>query len=123
MSQPLAVIYYSNLMPGSQVANRLQDLGYRVKALTDMAALAEICQHEKPLLVVAEIIAGGSAFAAVGQLRKDPATRHIPVLGYSAVQDAAQQVQARAAGITLLAGNAAVSEHLPRLLDQVLQVE
>ena len=123
MSKPLALLHYSNLMPGGQLANRLQDLGYRVQALVDMAALVEICQKEKPLVVVAEILPGGPAFAAITQLRRDPATQHIPVLGYSAAQDQAQQRQAREAGITLLAGTAAIAEHLPRLLDQVLQLE
>jgi CheY-like chemotaxis protein len=123
MSKPLALIYYSNLMPGGQLANRLQDLGYRVQALTDAAMLPEMCQKEKPLVVVAEISPNGPVIAAIGHLKKDPATEHIPVLGYSAVQDPAQQAQAREAGVSLLAGTAAVSEHLPRLLDQVLQLE
>jgi CheY-like chemotaxis protein len=123
MSKPLALLYYSNLMPGGQVANRLLDLGYRVQTLADMAALAETCQKEKPLVVLAEILPGGPAFAAIAQLRKDPATQHIPVLGWSAAQDPAQQLQARKAGVSLLAGNAAVAEHLPRLLDQILQLE
>jgi CheY-like chemotaxis protein len=123
MSEPLALLYYSNLMPGGQLVNRLQDLGYRVQTLADVAALVEICQNEKPLVVLAEILPDGPAFAAIAQLRKDPATRHIPVLGWSAAQDPAQQRKAREAGVSLLAGNAAIAEHLPRLLDQVLQLE
>jgi CheY-like chemotaxis protein len=123
MSKPLALLHYSNLMPGGPLANRLQDLGYRVQTIVDMAALVEICQNEKPLVVVAEILPGGPACAAIAQLRKDPATRHIPVLGFSAAQDPAQQRKAREAGVSLLAGNAAIAEHLPQLLDQVLQVE
>ena len=35
MSEPLAILYYSNLMPGGQLANRLQDLGYRVQTMAD----------------------------------------------------------------------------------------
>jgi hypothetical protein len=27
MSKPLALVYYSNLLPGSQLTGRLQDLG------------------------------------------------------------------------------------------------
>jgi CheY-like chemotaxis protein len=123
MSKPLALLYYSNLMPGGQLVNRLQDQGYRVQTLPDIAALVQMCQDEKPLLVVAEIVPGGPAFAAVSQLRKDPATRHIPVLGWSASQDPAQQHLAQVSGVSLLAGNASISEHLPRLLEQVLQVE
>jgi len=123
MSKPTALLYYSNLMPGSQLSNRLLDLGYRVHILTDMALLVETCQLEKPLLVVAEILAGTPACTSIAQLKKDPATQHIPVLGYSAAHDPALQQQATEAGVSLLAGTAAISEHLPRLLDQVLQIE
>jgi PleD family two-component response regulator len=123
MSKPLALLHYSNLMPGGQLANRLLDLGYRVQTLPDMARLAEVCQKEKPLVVVAEILPGGPVYASITQLRQDPAIRHIPVLGYSAHHDASLDIQAMEAGITLLVGNAAVAEHLPRLLDQVLQVD
>jgi PleD family two-component response regulator len=123
MSKPLALLHYSSVMPGGQLANRLQDLGYRVQTLADMARLVEVCQVEKPLVFVTEILPNGSPCASIAQLRKDPATQHIPVLGYSAAQDPALQLQAREAGVSLLAGHAAVSEHLPQLLDQVLQVE
>ena len=123
MNEPLAILHYSNLMPGGPLGNRLQDLGYRVHMLVDIAGLAEICQNEKPLVVVAEIAPGGPACAAIAQLRRDPATQHIPVLGFSSAQDPASQRLAREAGVTLLAGNAAIAEHLPRLLEQVLQVD
>jgi CheY-like chemotaxis protein len=123
VSKPLAILYYSNLMPGSQLANQLLDLGYRVQTVTDMVGLTELCQKEKPLLVVAEILAGSPACSYVARLRKEPSTAHIPVLGYTPALDPSLQTQAREAGVTLLAGNAAVTEHLPRLLDQVLQVE
>ena len=123
MSKPLAIVYHATLMPGSQVANKLRDLGYRVQTLTDLAGLVEMCQKEKPLLVVAELMPAGAALDAVGRLRKDAATGHVPVLAYSSTQEATLQAQAREAGVSLLAGHAAISEHLTRLLDQVLQVE
>ncbi len=123
MSEPLAILHYSSLMPGGQLANKLQDLGYRVQTLADMTRLVEVCQVEKPLVVVAEILPGGPVCASIAQLKQDPSTRHIPVLAYSAAQDPALQHQAREAGVSLLAGTAAISEHLPRLLDQVLQLE
>lgn len=121
--KPLALLHYSNLMPGSQLSNRLLDLGYRVQILSDIARLAETCQTEKPLVVVMEILAGTPACASVAKLRKDPQTQHIPVLGYSPAADPALQLEATEAGVTLLAGVAAMAEHLPRLLDQVLQIE
>lgn len=121
--KPLALLHYSNLMPGSQLSNRLLDLGYRVQILSDITRLAETCQTEKPLVVVVEILAGTPACASVAKLRKDPQTQHIPVLGYSPAADPALQLEATEAGVTLLAGVAAMAEHLPRLLDQVLQIE
>jgi hypothetical protein len=39
------------------------------------------------------------------------------------VHDAATQSAAINAGVNLLAGNAAIAEQLPTLLDQVLQIE
>jgi PleD family two-component response regulator len=123
MSKPLALIYYSNLMPGGQVANRLQDLGYRVQPLADLSRLVDQCKEEKPLVLLAEIIASGPVLPSIARLRKDPATQHIPVLGWSASPDPALQKSAHAAGVSLLTGAAAISEHLPQLLDQALQVE
>lgn len=123
MSKPLAILYYSNLMPGGQLANQLIDLGYRVQAVTDLVGLTEVCQKEKPIVVVAEVLPGSPACSSIARLRKEATTAHIPVLGYTPKLDPALQAQARDAGVTLLAGNAAISEHLPRLLDQVLQVE
>jgi len=122
MSKPLALIYYVNLLPGSQVANRLQDLGYRVQVLTALDALVETSEREKPLVVVAEILPDAGC-AAITQLKKNPATTHIPVLGYSDSHTPTQQTRAIESGVSLLAGRAAISEQLPQLLDQVLQVE
>lgn len=122
-TQPLAILYYAALIPGSQLANQLQDFGYRVNAAVDAATLYETCQQLKPLVVVAEIAPGSPALESVAKLRKDPATQHIPVLGYSASQDPAHLNNARVSGVTLMAGTAAISEHLARLLEQVLTVE
>ena len=40
MTQPLALVFYEKLMPGSQLVNRLQDLNYRVQAVTIGVAAA-----------------------------------------------------------------------------------
>jgi response regulator RpfG family c-di-GMP phosphodiesterase len=123
MSKPLALVYYSNLLPGSQLANRLQDLGYRVQSLDTVALLPPACEREKPLVVIAELLPATDACAAIAQLKNNPATQHIPVLAFSPVHDAATQALAIEAGVALLAGNAAISEQLPQLLDQILQIE
>jgi CheY-like chemotaxis protein len=123
MSKPLALVYYSNLLPGSQLSNRLQDLGYRVQTLETAALLASTCEREKPLAVIVELVPAADVCAAVAQLKSNPATGHIPVLAFSRVSDASTQASAKEAGVTLLAGNAAITDHLPQLLDQILQIE
>ena len=123
MSKPLALVYYSNLLPGSQVAVRLQDLGYRVQSVSSAAHLPLACETDKPLVVVAELFPPADARAGIARLKGNPATQHIPVLGFSREHDAAAQSQARQAGVTLLAANEAIVEQLAQLLDQILQVE
>ena len=119
----MALVYYSNLLPGSQLINRLQDLGYRVQSLEAVALMPAACEREKPLVVLAELVPVDLACAAIEQLKKNPATQHLPVLAFSPVHDPATQESAINAGVTLLAGNAAITEQLPKLLDQVLQIE
>ena len=55
MSKPLALLCYSNLLPGSQLAGKLPDMGYRVLTVTKPEELLETCETEKPLVVLAEI--------------------------------------------------------------------
>jgi CheY-like chemotaxis protein len=123
MSEPLAVVYYSNLIPGSRLASRLKDLGYRVRALRALTSLAKVCEEEKPLLALVEISPQKGGHPEITALRANPATQHIPVVAFSGVHDKAFQAAARAAGVSLLAASAAVLEQLPQLLDQALQVE
>jgi len=55
MTEPLAVVFYEKLMPGSQIVNRLQDLKYRVQTTGDAASLVESAEQAKPLLVLADL--------------------------------------------------------------------
>jgi CheY-like chemotaxis protein len=123
MRPPLAIVYYSNLRPGSQLTGRLQDLGYRVQSLSDAALLPGACESEMPLVVIAELAPVVEACAAIARLRANPATQHIPVLGFARMPHAVAQAQAREAGVSLLAADAGIAEQLPQLLEQILQVE
>ncbi len=123
MSKPLALVYYSNLMPGSQLTGLLQDLGYRVQSISNAALLPATGESEMPLVVIAELAPATEACAAIARLKANPATQHIPVLGYSRTPDAVVQTQAREAGVNLLAADAGIAEQLPQLLEQILQVE
>src|SRR5580698_6169919 len=91
MSKPLALVYYSNLMPGSQLAGRLQDLGYRVQSVSGAALLPAACESEMPLVVIAELAPAADVCAAVAHMKANPATQHIPVLGFARAHHAATQ--------------------------------
>jgi hypothetical protein len=95
VSKPLALVYYSNLLPGSQLAGRLLDLGYRVQAVSRAALLPGACESEMPLVVIAELAPPADACAAIARLKANPVTQHIPVLGFARNHDAAAQTQAR----------------------------
>ena len=109
-------------MLGGQLSVRLQDLGYRVQTVHDAATLQEQCEREKPLVLLAEVTDRPGDCAGIALVKKSPATSHVPVLAFSISQDKALQAAAEQAGVSLLAGNTAVLEHLPQLLDQVLEV-
>lgn len=124
MAQPVTVFLYEKLLPGGQLVNRLQDLGYRVVTLSDPRQLVEHAQREKPLFVVADLEPRhNDTCAAVTQLRKNSATAHIPVIAITGAENTAVQENARQAGATLVVNDQAILVHLNELLEQALQVE
>ncbi len=124
MTQPLALVLYEKLLPGSQIVNRLQDLNYRVEVVTDPALLGNAAEQSKPLLVLADLQSThDDVCAALGRLKQNPATKHLPLIAFSAENPVELQAAALAAGITLLVTEAAILNHLPQLLQQALHVE
>lgn len=124
MTQPLALVYYKNLLPGSQLVNRLEDLGYRVQTLNLTSELPAAAASEHPLVVVVDLtVHAADVCAAVAEMRAHEATNHVPVLAFSSVQDDALVAQAQTAGVRLVASHTAVFAQLPQLLEQVLEVE
>jgi CheY-like chemotaxis protein len=124
MTQPLALIVYENLLPGSVLANRLQDLGYRVQPVLEISRLVELAEREKPLVVLADLASSRADVCEwITRLRNHPATGHVPVLAFAAESNARLQHAARLAGAKVVASDQAVQHHLPQLLDQALAVE
>ena len=124
MTQPLALVLYEKLLPGSQLVNRLQDLNYRVQAIADTGKLLECAEQAKPMLVLADLESTqNNVCAALARLKQNPATQHLPIIAFSREDAAELQAAAKAAGVTLLASEAAILSHLSQLLDQALQVE
>jgi CheY-like chemotaxis protein len=120
--KPLALLCCSNSLLGSQLSVRLQDLGYRVQTVHDPATLQEQCEREKPLVLLAEVTERPADCAGIAIVKQSPATSHVPVLAFTGSHDKALQAAAEQAGVSLLAGNTAILEHLPQLLNQVLEL-
>jgi CheY-like chemotaxis protein len=124
MTQPLALVLYEKLLPGSQLVNRLQDMNYRVQAIADADRLVECAEQAKPMLVLADLEStGNNVCAAVARLRQHPATKHLPVIAFSGDSAGELPAAARAAGATLVVTEAVILTHLPQFLDQALQFE
>ncbi len=124
MTQPLALVLYERLLPGSRLVNLLQDLKYRVQTIADPSLLAQCAEQVKPMLVLADLESPrNNVCEAIGRLKKSPATQHIPIIAFGADNAADLQNAAKAAGVTLVVGESALLNHLPQFLEQALQVE
>jgi CheY-like chemotaxis protein len=124
MTQPLALVVYERLLPGSQLLNRLQDLNYRVQAVGNADSLVECAEQSKPMVVLADLESSRqNVCAALTRLRQNPTTQHLPVIAFGGENAPDLQAAARAAGVTLVVGEAAILNHLPQFLEQALQVE
>lgn len=124
MTQPLALIFYEDLMPGSQLVNRLQDLQYRVQPLTGADDLAAAAQESGPMLVFADLVCERlDVCKAIAALRANPGTAHVPVIAFADETETALQESARLAGATLVVTDAAILTHLEQFIERALQVE
>jgi PleD family two-component response regulator len=124
MTKPMALILYENLMPGSKLANRMQDLGYRVKSLSRPAQLPELAESEKPMVVFADLSPNATEVcAAITSMKQNPVTQHIPILAFSGQKNSKLLPEAAAAGANLVANSAGLLDQLPHLLEQILLVE
>lgn len=124
MTQPLAIVLYERLLPGSQLINRLQDLHYRVHALSDPCLLASTCQELTPLIVIADLDCGSSGtLSAIAELRANPATQHLPVIGFCAETSPMSARASEAGTLTAFTTDTAVVNHLKQILDQALRLD
>lgn len=123
VTQPLALVLYERLVPGSQLVNRLQDLHYRVEIISDAAQLVPAASSVGPMLVFADLYSRRADICAVIKLLKhDAATAHIPVVAFANEGATQLQAAAREAGATLAVNDAALLTHLEQLIEQALQV-
>lgn len=124
MTKPLALLFYEALLPGTQLVNRLQDLGYRVLTHTRAQTLVESARQARPFVMIVDLTTGNPGLCQrIQELREGAETSHIPVLAFT--KDGQEELRAAAhqAGATLVTGDTAILAHLPHLLEQVLDVE
>src|SRR5690349_11786759 len=119
MTQPLALVLYEKLLPGSQIVNRLQDLNYRAQAVGDPSLLVECAEQVKPLLVVADLQSGrDNVLSALTRLKQNPSTKHLPIIAFAVEDTPELRASSLSAGVTLFVSDTAILNHLPQLLDQ-----
>ena len=124
MTEPLALILYEKLLPGTQLINRLQDLNYRVQPIGDASKLVECAEHVKRMLVLVDLESTrNDVCAALARLKQNPATQHLPIIAFAAESATELQASAQAAGVTLIVSDTAILTHLPQFLEQALQFE
>ena len=121
---PLALVFYEDLIPGSQLVNRLQDSKYRVQVVPKLDELFDCAAHAGPMLIFADLTPrGGDVCAVVSKLRNQKATAHIPVIGFADDGDEALQAAGRTAGATLVVADSVILTHLSQFIEQALQIE
>ncbi len=121
MTQPIALLLYEKLLPGSQLVNRLQDLGWRVQVVHEQGALAPAAQEHKPLLVFTDLASTRSNILdGIKALRGHEDTRHIPVIAFTAQEEKPILDAAVSAGATLVVTDTALLQHLKQFIEQAL---
>ncbi len=124
MTKPLALLFYEKLLPGSQLLNRLQDLGYRVQSTSDVNSLPELAKAARPLLVFVDLRdRQGRAPTIIESLKLNEETAHLPVIAFAGDKDVALQTSARKAGASLVVNESVLLPHLEPFMDQALQLE
>ena len=124
MTLPLALVFYEDLIPGSQLVNRLQDSKYRVQVVPKLDELFECAAHAGPMLIFADLVSKtGDVGAVIRKLRKETSTAHIPVIAFADDTDEKLQAAGREAGAALVVADSVILTHLTQFIQQALQVE
>ncbi len=122
MSQPLALVFYERLMPGSQLVNRLQDMNYRVMVVNDPAILAPTAKRETPMLLVADLARSAEVFTAIEAIKADAATEHLGIIVYAPDKSPSLVKSAQEKDGLLAVTDSALLNHLEPLIEQALEI-
>lgn len=124
MTKPLALLFYEKLLPGTQLLNRLQDMGYRVQTTGEVNALPELARSHKPLIVFADLLdRQGRVPTIIKSLRNAEETSHLPLIAFANDKETTLQEAARLAGATLVVNESVLLLHLDHFMEQALQLD
>lgn len=124
MTQPLALLAYEAILPGSQLVNRLRELGYRVLCTGPSDILLSSACQEKPMIILMDLLSQAQdTLAIIRSLRAEAQTAHVPIIAFCPLKERKLQQGARTAGATLVAVSDGILEQLPALLDQALAID
>jgi len=121
---PLALLFYEDLMPGTQLVNRLQDLKYRVQVVSANEDLLTSAAQTGPMVILMDLVSNRlDCCDLIKKLRAAPSTAHIPVIAFADEAEGKLQADAKSAGATLVVSDAAILPHLNQFIERALQVE
>jgi len=124
VDSPLAILYYEDLIPGTQLLHKLEDLRYRVQTAGSPEELLETCGQAGPMFIFLDLVSKRvDTSQLVRQLRQGQATAHIPIIAFADESEAELRSRAEEAGATLVVTDAALLPHLGQFIEQALQVE
>jgi CheY-like chemotaxis protein len=124
MTKPLALLFYEKLLPGTQLLNRLQDLGYRVQTTGEVEAVAELARSSRPMLLFMDLQdRQGQVPGVIQSLKAGEETSHLPVIAFAAERETRLQDAARAAGASIVVNEAVLLQHLDHFMEQALQID
>jgi PleD family two-component response regulator len=123
VTKPLALLLHDRLLPGTRLAGQLEELGWRVLTLAEPAALPAQAAGGRAMVVVADLGRHrAEVLDAVRALHAQPATAHVPVIGYLPREDGPSRGEAEAAGICLVATDGTIVLHLAQFLERALDI-
>jgi len=124
VNSPLAILFYEDLIPGTQLVNRLQDLRYRVQVAASPEELLELAASAGPMLIFADVVSKRlDVCALIRKLRTNADTSHLPIIGFGDDDQVDLQSLAKEAGATLMVTDAALIPHLEQFIQEALRVE
>jgi len=104
-----------DLFFATRIATTAQALRVELEPCTAAGALAA-CRRDPPDLVIVDLQAAGDPVALAIELKRDPATRAVPVAGFYAHVDQETRRAAEAGGVDVVLPRSAFTARLAELL-------